>query len=95
MILSELWEANIKAETAYNDKADAKGTMAHTLNAGIPIVVFIGDDELSKGVVSVKNLNSQEQVDVPRGEMIEYVKKVVAENPVLVKKAEEEGKKDK
>jgi histidyl-tRNA synthetase len=38
--------------------------------AGIPFAVIVGPDELTKGVVQVKDLRRQEQFEVPRDELL-------------------------
>ena len=58
-ILGELWNAGVAAEMVYKDNANAKNQMEFALENGIPLVLFIGEDELSQGVVKIKELNTE------------------------------------
>ena len=50
-ILGELWNAGIAAETMYKDNANPKNQLEFALDNGIPLVIFIGENELKDGVV--------------------------------------------
>jgi len=54
------------------------------LDTGIPLILWIGEDEVSKGVVKVKSLNHHEEYIINRSELIEKVKELVIANPVLL-----------
>ena len=87
-ILGELWNAGIAAEMVYKDNANAKNQVEFALENGIPLVLFIGEDELSQGVVKVKELNTGAQTVVKRSDMIAEVKIFIEKNPVLLSKDE-------
>jgi histidyl-tRNA synthetase len=56
-ILKELWAAGIAAEILYNDNPKVPKQIQYALDNGIPLILWIGDDEVSKGLVKVKSLN--------------------------------------
>ena len=85
-ILGELWGAGIAAETVYKDNANPKNQLEFALENGIPLVLFIGENELKDGVVQIKELNTETQTEVQRSELIPQVKKFIEKNPVLLSK---------
>ena len=85
-ILGELWGAGIAAETVYKDNANPKNQLEFALDNGIPLVLFIGENELKDGVVQIKELNTETQTEVQRSELIPQVKKFIEKNPVLLSK---------
>lgn len=46
----------------------------HADRAGIPLVLVLGEDEIAQGVVTVKNLRSEQQDSVPRNELVTYLR---------------------
>ena len=85
-ILGELWGAGIAAETVYKDNANPKNQLEFALENGIPLVLFIGENELKDGVVQIKELNTGTQTEVQRSELLPQVKKFIEKNPVLLSK---------
>ena len=81
----DLWAAGVKAETLYNDNPKPAKQLDYCFDSGIPLVCFIAEDEINKGVVSVKVLNTKDpQITVPREEFVQRVKELVVANPVLL-----------
>lgn len=60
----------------------------YCFDSGIPLVAFIGGNELEKGVVNVKILNTKEQIEVPRTEFVQKVKELIEAHPVLIAQPE-------
>lgn len=46
---------------------------------GIPIAVMIGSGELEEGNVKIRNVATREETLVPRSQMVDKVKKVLAQ----------------
>ena len=88
-ILGELWNAGIKAETLYSDNPKVPKQIEYALNTGIPLILWIGEDEIAKGVIKIKSLSYHEEVFVDRKNMIEEVKKLIVKNPVLLTEEEQ------
>lgn len=65
-ILKELWAADIHAEILYNDNPKVPKQIEYALEKGIPLILWIGEDEVTKGVVKVKSLNLHEEYVIER-----------------------------
>ena len=46
----------------------------------------MGEDEVAKGIYSVKSLNQGVQTEVPCDQLVEKVSALIAENPILLSK---------
>lgn len=53
---AELRAAGLRTETYLGPKAGLKKQLSHADHYGIPVAVILGEDELAKGMVSIKNL---------------------------------------
>ena len=72
-LVSELWDAKIKAEFG-----QTKRVMNHINRAkqsGIPWVVFVGESELSSGVVKLKNIEANKEEVVQRADFVEELQR--------------------
>lgn len=83
-ILGEFWNAGIAAETLYNDNPKSNRQMEYAMDNGIPLILFIGDDELEKGIVKIKILNEQREVEIAKEELIPETKALIIKNPILL-----------
>ncbi|HDZ76808.1 MAG TPA: histidine--tRNA ligase [Candidatus Omnitrophica bacterium] len=72
-ILSNLRAAGIISDTVYTDKS-LKGAMRKANDLGARFVLIVGDDELAKNVVTVKDMKSGEQNQISRNNLIEELK---------------------
>ena len=77
----ELWAAGIKAEFVMAASPNMQRQLTHALEAGIPLVVIFGGDELAKGVVKVKDLAAHVEEDVPRATLVEDLRRRIAALP--------------
>jgi histidyl-tRNA synthetase len=74
--LSKLRSAGIGSEMYYEpDKIAKQFKFADKL--GVPIVLIFGPEEISKNLVTIKNLKTREQKIIPVSEMLEVVKSLV------------------
>lgn len=71
-LAGELRRADLAVELAYKGNAGKRFKRADRL--GCHAAVVIGEDELAKGVVMLRNLASGEQAEVPRGDLIARLK---------------------
>lgn len=69
-ILGELWNADIAAEIVHNINPKVPKQIQYALDTGIPLIIWIGEDEIQKGTVKIKNLNNHSESEVSRGSMI-------------------------
>ena len=65
-ILSELWKEDIHAEMLYNENPKVPKQIQYALDTGIPLILWIGEDEVAKGIVKVKSLNHHEEYVIER-----------------------------
>ena len=82
-ILGELWRAEIPAETMYLDNPKVAKQLDFAFDNGIPLIMFLGEDEIAKGVVKVKSLNERKEYLIERPQMIEKVRELMVQNPFL------------
>lgn len=82
-ICSELWSVGVKAEIVYHDNPKPTKQMETALERGIPLVMFIGGDELTKGIVKIRILNEDREIEISRREMVERVSELISQNPFL------------
>ncbi|WOL06320.1 histidine--tRNA ligase, cytoplasmic [Canna indica] len=71
-IVSELWNAKIKAEFGLT-----KRVMNHITRAkqsGIPWMVIVGESEVNSGVYKLKNIEANKEEDVPREKLAEELR---------------------
>eukprot|EP00823_Brevimastigomonas_motovehiculus_P009215 TRINITY_DN8883_c0_g1_i1.p1 TRINITY_DN8883_c0_g1~~TRINITY_DN8883_c0_g1_i1.p1 ORF type:complete len:613 (+),score=170.51 TRINITY_DN8883_c0_g1_i1:92-1930(+) len=81
-LAAEFWAAGIPAEIVYSENPKATKQFEFANECQIPYVVLIGEDELKKGVVSLKDMKTQIQVEVARKEIVATVIKTL---PTLFK----------
>uniref|UniRef100_A0A8C3WDE5 Histidine--tRNA ligase, cytoplasmic n=1 Tax=Catagonus wagneri TaxID=51154 RepID=A0A8C3WDE5_9CETA len=74
-LVSELWDAGIKAELLYKKNPKLLNQLQYCEEAGIPLVAIIGEQELKEGVIKLRSVASREEVDVRRGDLVEEIKR--------------------
>eukprot|EP00268_Persea_americana_P005210 TRINITY_DN1174_c0_g4_i1.p1 TRINITY_DN1174_c0_g4~~TRINITY_DN1174_c0_g4_i1.p1 ORF type:complete len:918 (-),score=180.68 TRINITY_DN1174_c0_g4_i1:345-3098(-) len=72
-LVSELWNAKLKAEFAVTKKVVKQIERAN--QSGIPLMVIVGDSELEQGVANIKELAANTQVTVPREKVVEELQR--------------------
>ena len=72
----------------YGEQKKFKQKMAYANKLGVPFVLLLGEDEISEGKCSVKNMLTGEQVKLEPQEAARYVKAALAANngPVILEK---------
>ena len=76
-LATQLRAAGLRTQL-YTEPKKFKARMNYADRLGVPFVLFLGDDEIKDGVVSVKNMKSGEQVKVSPAEASELVRAFVA-----------------
>lgn len=64
-ILSQLWDANIKSEHSYKLNPKLLVQLQHCEEYGIPFALVLGDNELERGVVKLREVATRQEVEVP------------------------------
>ncbi|MBQ7604147.1 MAG: histidine--tRNA ligase [Clostridia bacterium] len=72
-IAARFRKAGIRTQL-YTEKKKPKAKIGYADKLGIPYVVFIGDDEIARGTVTLKNLLTGEQSEVTPSEAAELIK---------------------
>ncbi len=72
----------------YGEQRKFKQKMAYANKIGVPFIVLLGDDEISEGLCSVKNMTTGEQVKLTAAEAAAHVKAALAANngPIILEK---------
>ncbi|XP_012136357.1 histidine--tRNA ligase isoform X2 [Megachile rotundata] len=74
-ILSTLWDAGLKVEHSYKKNAKLLAQLHHCEENNIPLVVIIGEGELARGEVTLRDVASRAEVSIPRTNLIEEIRK--------------------
>ena len=87
-VLNDLWANGIKAETVYIENPKVPKQLDYAFENGIPLVAWVGEDEIARGVVKVKSLNKHEEYELKRDELAARLKEIIADgNSVLLPQA--------
>ncbi|KAM5298602.1 histidine--tRNA ligase, cytoplasmic isoform 2-T2 [Ctenodactylus gundi] len=74
-LVSELWDAGIKAELLYKKNPKLLNQLQYCEEAGIPLVAIIGEQELKDGVIKLRSVASREEVDIRREDLVEEIRR--------------------
>ena len=77
-LATQMRAAGIRTQL-YTEAKKFKQKMSYADKIGVPYAIFLGDDEISQGVVAVKDMRTGEQVKVPAEEAIELMNKHLTE----------------
>ncbi|MBE6637227.1 MAG: histidine--tRNA ligase [Ruminococcaceae bacterium] len=71
-LATSLREQGVRTQL-YAEKKKFKAKIGYADKLGIPYVIFLGEDEIANGTVSLKDMSSGQQVSLPIGEVAAYV----------------------
>ncbi|XP_070558564.1 histidine--tRNA ligase, cytoplasmic-like [Ptychodera flava] len=74
-LCSELWGAKINAEMSYKKDPKLLTQIQYAEETGIPCVAIIGEDEMKKGIIKLRNTKTRDEVEIKRTDFIDEVKK--------------------
>ena len=77
-LLSVLWDADVKAEQSYKRNVKLLAQLQYCEESGIPLVVIIGEGELARGEVTLRDVASRAEVSIPRASLIQEIRKRLA-----------------
>jgi len=75
-LVSELWDENIEAEVLHKNNPKLLNQFQYCEENSIPFCAVIGDDEINKGVVKLRNMETREEVEVKREELASEIRKL-------------------
>lgn len=64
-ILNELWSAGIKAEHSYKHNPKLLAQLQHCEENSIPYAIVLGDSELERGVVKLREVTTRNEEEIP------------------------------
>ncbi|NXV01244.1 SYHC protein, partial [Cettia cetti] len=73
-LISELWDAGIKAEMLYKKNPKLLNQLQYCEDTGIPLVAIVGEQELKDGVVKLRIVATREEVSVRRESLVEEIR---------------------
>ena len=76
-LATQLRQAGVRTQL-YTEQKKFKQRMTYADRIGVPYVLFLGDDEIAQGTVSVKDMATGEQVALLAAEAAEYLQKGLA-----------------
>ncbi|XP_075869778.1 histidine--tRNA ligase isoform X2 [Nelusetta ayraudi] len=74
-LVTELWNADIKAEVLYKKNPKLLSQLQHCEESGIPLVAILGEQELKDGVVKLRDVATREEADVSRADLIQEIRR--------------------
>ena len=77
-LATQFREAGIRTQL-YSEQKKFKAKMTYADRLGIPYVVFLGEDEITQGVCSVKELSTGQQVSLRPEEAVRLIQKGISE----------------
>ncbi|XP_070819016.1 histidine--tRNA ligase isoform X1 [Chaetodon trifascialis] len=78
-LVTELWNAGIKAEVMYKKNPKLLSQLQHCEESGIPLVAILGEQELKDGVVKLRVVASREEVDISRADLVGEIRRRTSE----------------
>jgi histidyl-tRNA synthetase len=80
-ICSTLWKAGIPTEMLYVEKPNLKKQLTHALELAIPLIVFIGEEELKNEQVKLKNTFTKTETSVTLSDLVSSIRKELENLP--------------
>jgi len=71
-LATALREAGIRTQL-YCEKKKFKAKIGYADKLGVPFVIFLGEDEIANGTVSLKDMKTGEQISLPMADISAYV----------------------
>ena len=75
-----LWEADIRTEQPYKKNPKMLNQLQYCEDNGIPFAVIIGESELEKGVVKLRDIQTREETEVARADLVDVIKAKRSDN---------------
>lgn len=73
-MLAKLWDADIKAEHSYKANPKLLAQLQHCEENQIPFALVLGDSELERGVVKLRDVQTRHEDEVPVDNLVEAIK---------------------
>lgn len=73
-VLAALWNGDIKAEHSYKLNPKLLAQLQHCEENQIPLALVLGDGELERGVVKIRDVKTRHEEEVPIDNLVEAIK---------------------
>jgi histidyl-tRNA synthetase len=73
-VLAKLWDGGIKAEHSYKINPKLLQQLQHCEENQIPFALILGDSELERGVVKLRNVITRNEEEIPLDNLVEAIK---------------------
>jgi len=80
-IISDLWEAGIRAEHSYKKNPKMLNQLQFCEDSGIPLAIVIGESEIAAGIVKLRDIATRDEVEVKREELMDVLKQRLLQFP--------------
>lgn len=74
-IVLDLWNNGLKAEHSYKKNAKLLKQLQHCEENGILLAVIIGEGELARGEVTLRDVASRAEISIPRASLVDELRK--------------------
>lgn len=78
-LAAELRAGGLRVENYMDDRKGIGRQIGYADGKGIPLVAILGSDELANGVVTLKQLRTQEQFTLPRDQLVKAARDLLGE----------------
>ncbi|XP_026466839.1 histidine--tRNA ligase, cytoplasmic-like isoform X2 [Ctenocephalides felis] len=78
-VLTELWNNGIKAEHSYKNNPKLLVQLQHCEENKIPLAIILGESEIKSGIVKLRNVNTREELEVKREDMVSVIQEKLKE----------------
>lgn len=72
-IVTQLWDAGLKAEQSYKRNVKLLAQLQYCEEHGIPLVIIIGEGELARGEVTLRDVASRSELPISRANLVEEI----------------------
>ena len=66
-----------QAEQSYKRNPKLLAQLQYCEEMGIPLALIVGESELAKGVVKLRQVDTRQEIEVPREKLAEEVRKLL------------------
>ncbi|GAB0096303.1 Histidine--tRNA ligase [Sergentomyia squamirostris] len=70
-VITELWDGGIKSEHSYKENPKLLVQLQHCEEQGIPLALILGDSELKRGVVKLREVTTRKEEEISRENIAE------------------------
>ncbi|CAH8849105.1 unnamed protein product [Trichobilharzia szidati] len=73
-----LWDAKIKTTMSHKNHPKLLDQLQYCETTGIPLAVVLGEGELNRGVVKIRDVQTREELEVPYTELVNKIKEILS-----------------